>query len=141
MRRLCYRRPSGPTSNSEAYTIAESQTLLRPSELRDLVVEAIADRRGRDVVVLEVAALTDVTDYMILVTGTSRRHVRALVDAVHEAVKRRSAQVLGIEGADIGEWVLIDLADVVVHVMQTQTRAFYDLERLWSDLASPVAEI
>ena len=114
---------------------------MRPSELRDLVVEAVEDRRGRDVVVLEVAALTDVTDYMILVTGTSRRHVRGLVDAVHEAMKRRSEQVLGIEGADIGEWVLIDLADVVVHVMQTQTRAFYDLERLWSDLASPVAEI
>ena len=113
---------------------------MRPSELRDLVVETIADRRGRDVVVLDVAALTDVTDYMILVTGTSRRHVRALVDAVHDAAKGRSAQILGMEGADLGEWVLLDLADVVVHVMQTETRAFYDLERLWSDLASPLAE-
>ena len=113
---------------------------MRPSELRDLVVETITDRRGRDVVVLDVAALTDVTDYMILVTGTSRRHVRALVDAVHDAAKVRSAQILGMEGADLGEWVLLDLADVVVHVMQTETRAFYDLERLWSDLASPLAE-
>ena len=114
---------------------------MQPKELRQLVVDAIADRRGRDVVVLEVAALTDVTDYMVLATGTSRRHVRALVDAVHEAAKRRSAQILGIEGAEAGEWVLIDLADVVVHVMQTDTRAFYDLERLWSDLASPLAEM
>ena len=111
-----------------------------PRDLRDLVVEALTDRRGRDVVVLEVAALTDVTDYMVLVTGTSRRHVRALVDAVHEAAKHRSVRVLGVEGADPGEWVLLDLADVVVHVMQTETRAFYDLERLWGDLASPVAE-
>ena len=114
---------------------------MRPSELRDLVVEAIADRRGRDVVVLDVAAMTDVTDYMILVTGTSRRHVRALVDAVHDSAKRRSAPILGMEGANTGEWVLLDLADVVVHVMQTETRAFYDLERLWSDLASPLAEM
>ena len=114
---------------------------MRPRELRDLVIEAIADRRGRDVVVLEVAELTDVTDYMVLVTGTSRRHVRALVDAVHDAAKRRSAQILGMEGTATGEWVLIDLADVVVHVMQTDTRAFYDLERLWSDLASPLAEM
>ena len=114
---------------------------MRPSELRDLVVEAISDLRGRDVVVLDVATMTEVTDYMILVTGTSRRHVRALVDAVHDAAKRRSAQILGMEGADTGEWVLLDLADVVLHVMQTETRAFYDLERLWSDLASPSAEM
>ena len=113
---------------------------MRPRDLRNLVVEALTDRRGRDVVVLEVSALTDVTDYMVLVTGTSRRHVRALVDAVHDAAKQRSARILGVEGADAGEWVLLDLADVVVHVMQTETRAFYDLERLWSDLASPVAE-
>ena len=114
---------------------------MRPSELRDLVVDAIEDRRGRDVVVLDVAALTDVTDYMVLVTGTSRRHVRALVDAVHDAAKRRAVQIIGVEGANIGEWVLLDLADVVVHVMQAETRAFYDLERLWSDLASPSAEM
>ena len=114
---------------------------MRPRELRDLVVDAITDRRGRDVVVLDVAGLTDVTDYMVLVTGTSRRHVRALVDAVHDAAKHRSAQILGVEGTETGEWVLVDLADVVVHVMQTDTRAFYDLERLWSDLASPSAEV
>lgn len=114
---------------------------MRPRELRDLVVDAITDRRGRDVVVLDVAGLTDVTDYMVLVTGTSRRHVRALVDAVQDAAKRRSAQILGVEGTETGEWVLVDLADVVVHVMQTDTRAFYDLERLWSDLASPSAEV
>lgn len=124
---------------NEAFTIAE--TLMRPIELRDLVVDAITDLRGRDVVVLDVETLTDVTDYMVLVTGTSRRHVRALVDAVHDAAKRRSAKILGIEGAETGEWVLLDLADVVVHVMQAETRAFYDLERLWSDLASPVVEV
>ena len=110
---------------------------MAPGELRDLVVDAITDRRGRDVVVLDVAALTEFTDYMVLVTGTSRRHVRSLVDAVHDAAKRRSVRILGVEGTETGQWVLLDLADVVVHVMQTDTRAFYDLERLWSDLASP----
>ena len=118
-----------------------NEDLMRPAELRDLVVAALEDLRGRDVVVLEVAALTDVTDYMVLVTGTSRRHVRALVDAVHDAAKRRSVPILGIEGADAGEWVLLDLVDVVVHVMRTETRAFYDLERLWGDLAAPFVEV
>lgn len=113
---------------------------MSPGELCGLIVEALVDHRGRDIVSLDVTKLTDVTDFMVVVSGTSNRHVRALVDYVFYLVKHRSVDVIGIEGRDRGEWVLIDLGDVVVHVMQAQTREFYDLERLWSDLREPGVE-
>ena len=104
--------------------------------LRDLVVEALEDRKGRDIVTLDVANVTDITDYMIIVSGTSSRHVKSLVDQVVEAAKAAGNQPLGVEGRETNEWVLVDLGDVLVHVMQAETRAFYDLERLWSELPS-----
>lgn len=113
---------------------------MSPGELSRLIVGALEDRRGRDIVSLDVTKVTDVTDFMVVVSGTSNRHVRALVDNVFYSVKHRSVDVMGIEGRDAGEWVLIDLGDVVVHVMQAQTRQFYDLERLWGDLGEPGVE-
>jgi ribosome-associated protein len=113
---------------------------MSPGELRGLIVGALEDRKGRDIVSLDVMKLTDFTDFMVVVTGTSNRHVRALVDNVFYLVKHRSVDVMGIEGRDRGEWVLIDLGDVVVHVMQAQTRSFYDLERLWGDIREPSVE-
>ena len=106
--------------------------------LKDLAMAAIADRKGTDAVALPVASLTDVTDYMVIASGTSNRHVRAIVDHLLQVVKERGVAVLGIEGRERNDWVLVDLADVVVHVMRAQTRAFYDLERLWEAL-EPVA--
>ena len=70
---------------------------------------------------------------MVLASGTSARHVRALVDSLRETARRCAVHVLGVEGEDSGAWVLVDLGDVVVHVMQAETRAFYDLERLWGE--------
>ena len=109
---------------------------MAPERLRDLVVEALENRKGRDVVALDVGALTDITDFMVIVSGTSNRHVRAMVDEVIEASKRRRHKVLGVEGRESCDWVLLDLGDVVVHVMRTATREFYDLERLWRPLAA-----
>ena len=109
--------------------------------LTDLVLAALDDRKGVDAVVLDVAALTDVTDHMIIVGGTSNRHVKALVDHVLETVKSRGVPVLGTEGRDQGDWVLLDMADVVVHVMRADARAFYDLERLWETAADSSAEL
>jgi ribosome-associated protein len=74
------------------------------------------------------------TDYMVLVTGTSNRHVKALVDTANESSKAIGIQPLGIEGRESYDWVLVDLADVIVHVMNEEARNFYELERLWSDL-------
>lgn len=99
--------------------------------LKELVLTAVDDRKGVEPVALDVAALTEVTDYMVICSGSSNRHVKAIVDNVLDAVKARGIAVLGIEGRASSDWVLIDLADVVVHVMRAETRAFYDLERLW----------
>lgn len=107
---------------------------MTPEALRDLVVDSLEDLKGRDIVILPVADLTDITDYMILVSGTSNRHVKSLVDSVVEAAKDADHAPRGVEGRETNEWVLVDLGDVLVHVMQAETRKFYDLERLWQDI-------
>ena len=106
-------------------------TVQSAAELKDLVLDAVDDRKGIDPVVLAVSSLTEVTDYMVMVSGTSSRHVRAIVDNVLETAKEHDVRVLGVEGRDRNDWVLVDLADVVLHVMRPQARSFYDLERLW----------
>ncbi|HEY5644445.1 MAG TPA: ribosome silencing factor [Pseudomonadales bacterium] len=113
---------------------------MTPEALRDLVVETLDDAKGRDIVTLPVADLTDITDYMIIVSGTSNRHVKSLVDHVVDAVKAASHPPRGVEGKETNEWVLVDLGDVLVHVMQPETRKFYDLERLWQDLPTTDTE-
>ena len=101
------------------------------AQLKDLVLAAVDDRKGVNAVVLEVSSLTEITDYMVTVSGTSSRHVKAIVDNVLETAKQHDVRVLGVEGRDRNEWVLVDLAEVVLHVMRPQTRSLYDLEGLW----------
>ncbi len=105
-------------------------------KLRDHVVRALEDLKGREIVALDVSRATSVTDYMVIVTGTSNRHVKALVDNVLETSKARGIPTFGVEGRESMDWVLLDLGDVVVHVMLQQAREFYDLERLWSEVPS-----
>ncbi len=105
-------------------------------ELKSLVTGALDDLKGRNLCCLDVRALTDVFDYMIIVSGTSNRHVRALVKSVISRCKQNSIKPLGVEGEQPGDWVLIDLTDLVVHVMLPSAREFYDLERLWSNFGS-----
>lgn len=107
---------------------------MTPEALRDFVVETLEDLKGRDLITLPVADLTDITDYMILVSGTSNRHVKSLVDRLVEAAKHAGNPPRGVEGRETHEWVLVDLGDVLVHVMQAETRKFYDLERLWQEI-------
>ena len=116
---------------------ADEGPLRESIELRDQIVEALLDLKGKDVKCLDVSHLTDVTDFMILVSGTSNRHVKSLGDRVAEAAKTAGQMPLGVEGTETREWVLLDLGDVVVHVMQAQAREFYDLERLWSEFPVP----
>jgi len=101
-------------------------------KLVELVLGALNDLKGRDIQVLDVRDKTSITDVMVIASGTSNRHVRSLADAVIDKAKQAGHAPLGIEGESVGEWVLVDLLDVVVHVMQPQTRAFYNLEKLWS---------
>jgi ribosome-associated protein len=109
---------------------------MAPEKLRDHVVRALEDLKGREIVALDVSRATSVTDYMVIASGTSNRHVKALVDNVLESSKARGIPAYGVEGRESMEWVLLDLGDVVVHVMQPHAREFYDLERLWSEVPS-----
>lgn len=101
-------------------------------ELKQVALAALEDLKGKDIVALDVRHLTSVTDYMVFCSGTSNRHVRSLADNVEMEAKQRGVAALGVEGLRDGEWVLVDFGDVVVHVLLPETRAFYDLERLWT---------
>jgi len=109
---------------------------LTATALRDHVVTALEDGKGQNILALDVTKLTPITDFMVLVSGTSNRHVKALVDQVIETAKDDGEPIIGVEGRETNEWVLLDLGDVIVHVMQTTAREFYDLERLWSELSA-----
>lgn len=99
--------------------------------VRELVDEVLDDLKAEAIVWLDVRHLTSVTDLMVIATGRSNRHVRAVAETLLEQSKARGLKPLGVEGLDGGEWVLVDLADVVVHVMLPKVREFYDLEKLW----------
>ncbi len=105
---------------------------MNSSELSDLVIEALDDIKAQDIVRLDVRDMTTVTDYMIVASGTSSRHVQALVDNVAEKAKAAGHKPIGVEGEAGGEWVLLDLEDALVHVMLPKVREFYNLEKLWS---------
>ncbi len=107
---------------------------MQTDTLKSLVVDALEELKARDVVELDVAELTSVTDVMVVASGTSSRHVSALADNVIEKAKEAGLRPLGVEGQQSGELVLVDLGDVVAHVMMPETRQLYDLERLWADL-------
>ncbi|PQA44793.1 ribosome silencing factor [Amnimonas aquatica] len=100
--------------------------------LQDTALNALADLKAQHVTILDVRPLTSMADVMIIASGTSTRHVRALADEVQEKAKAAGFRPVGVEGEREGEWVLIDLAGVIVHVMLPATRVFYDLERLWT---------
>lgn len=105
---------------------------MNSEHLSDLVVNALEEVKARDIVRLDVRDLTTVTDYMIVASGTSNRHVKALADAVSEKSREAGHKPVGIEGAEASEWVLLDLQDTLVHVMLPRVREFYNLEKLWS---------
>ena len=105
---------------------------MNSEELSDLVIAALEDVKAQDIVRLDVKELTAVTDYMVVASGTSSRHVKALADAVAEKSRKAGHKPASIEGEGGGEWVLLDLQDTLVHVMLPRVREFYNLEKLWS---------
>ncbi len=101
-------------------------------DLNAVIVEAMEDVKAKDIVNIDVASLSDVTDHLVIASGTSNRHVKSVASNVVEEAKKQGFQPLGVEGMENGEWVLVDFGDTVVHVMQPTTRSFYELEKLWS---------
>jgi ribosome-associated protein len=100
-------------------------------KLQRIVVDALEDIKGKNIEVINTRKLSDMFARIVIATGDSNRQVRALARSVHDKVKEAGGEVLGVEGEDAGEWVLVDLGDIVVHVMQPNVRAHYDLESLW----------
>ena len=110
---------------------ARSKPKKAPKSLGEIVAGALDDLKAVDVHSLDVRHLTTVTDTMVVASGRSDRHVRAIAGAVVEQCKKAGFRPLGVEGERSGEWVLVDLADLVVHVMLPRVREFYNLEKLW----------
>ena len=101
--------------------------------LKTLVIDQLEALKAQDIVALDIAEQTVITDFFIIAGGTSKRHRQAIADRVIEAGKLNNIKVLGCEGYAAAEWILIDLGDVVLHIMQQETRSRYDLEGLWQD--------
>ncbi|MFW5910583.1 MAG: ribosome silencing factor [Thiohalospira sp.] len=104
--------------------------------LLEIIQTALDDRKAKDVQTLDVSERSGFADYFVIATGTSDRHVGSIADHLQEEVKHAGFQPSGVEGADGGDWILLDLGGVIVHVMRAETRAFYNLEELWSDILS-----
>jgi ribosome-associated protein len=103
--------------------------------VRDVVLDALADMKAVDVKALDVRGITDITDTMVVASGTSDRHVKSIADRVLQRCKEAGFRPFGLEGERDGEWVLLDLQDVVLHVMLPRVREFYALEKLWEGSA------
>ncbi|MEC5159821.1 ribosome-associated protein [Janthinobacterium sp. CG_23.3] len=102
-------------------------------KLQTLVVDALEDVKGQDITVFDTVHLTSLFDRIAIVSGTSNRQTKALAASVRDKVKEAGGDIVGIEGEDTGEWVLVDLGDMIVHIMQAPIRAYYRLEEIWGD--------
>lgn len=109
------------------------ETLMETEKLKDLVVKTLEDMKARDIEVMDVRDKTSITDIMVVASGTSDRHVKAVAETVAFQAKLAGETPLGMEGLNEGEWALVDLNSVVVHVMLPKVRDFYQIERLWKE--------
>ncbi len=107
---------------------------MQSQELKDKICQAIDDAKGFDIKIMDVRGQSDVTDFMIVASGTSSKHVASVADRVAEAMREQGEKVFGVEGKGGGDWVLLDFGDVVVHIMHPETRDFYNLEKLWGEI-------
>ncbi|MCC5796569.1 MAG: ribosome silencing factor [Methylophaga sp.] len=105
---------------------------MQAEQLKLLVIDALEEIKAENIEVLDVTNMTDFTDFMVIATGKSTRQVKALANEVVMKAKAAGVQPLGVEGEEVGEWALVDLGDVITHVMTAQTRMTYNLEKLWS---------
>ena len=102
------------------------------SNLNQAIITALENLKGKNIVTLDVSALTDVMDTLVIASGTSSRHARSMAENLVEETKKQGFRAMGVEGLEGGDWVLVDFGDTVVHVMQQEARDYYELEKLWS---------
>ena len=111
----------------------DDDTRKPPAKVLRLILGALDEAKAEDIRQLDVRKLTDITDFMVIASGTSHRHVHAMAERIREAARQKQLLPIGIEGEAENDWILMDYADVVVHLMMPQVREFYNLERLWND--------
>lgn len=121
--------PKAPRQRTQPKPGRETDVVAR---LRDVVIKALEDLKARDVVELDVTGRTSIADIIVVAGGTSSRHVKSIADEVIKQTKKAGLPPLGVEGQREAEWVLVDLGDIVVHIMLPRAREFYGLERMWS---------
>jgi ribosome-associated protein len=119
--------------------MTEAKLARLPRQVREAVT-AIEDRKGARILVLDLRGLNDVTDFFVIASGTSDAHVRGLADSVLKVMDKSGQSAHHVEGLTTGRWVLLDFVDVVVHLFHPETRAFYQLERLWQDAPALFSE-
>jgi ribosome-associated protein len=117
-----------------------SRMAVSPRKLLDIVTIALDDGKAEDIKVFDVQKITSITDFMVIASGRSSRQVKALAERAADAARKKKVKPLGMEGEQTAEWVLLDLGDVIVHVMQPESRAHYQLEKLW-DAGPPVIPV
>ena len=105
---------------------------MKTKELLEMSLSALNEIKGKDISCLEVSELTDLTDIMLIVTGNTTRQVRALADNLVLSAKKNGVKIVGVEGYSEGDWTLVDLGDLVAHIMLPDARKFYDLEKFWA---------
>ena len=127
---------SKAASAGKAGSAGNSKVAKVPPSLRAVVVDALADMKALEVKVLDVRGLTDIADWMVIASGTSDRHVRSVAQRVVERTKEAGFRPHGVEGQQDSDWVLIDLNEMIVHVMLPRVREFYGLEKLWDITAT-----
>ena len=103
------------------------------ADILRLILDVLEEAKAEDIRQLDVRKLTDITDFMVIASGTSHRHVHAMAERVREAAHQKQLLPIGVEGEVENDWILMDYADVVVHLMMPEVREFYSLERLWND--------
>jgi ribosome-associated protein len=135
IRKISNRKTSAAKTAATPKT-ARKGKLTQRAKLKTVITDALADMKALQVKLLDVRGLTDIADFMVIASGTSDRHVRSVAQRVVEKVKEAGFRPLGVEGQQDGDWVLIDLSEVIVHVMLPRVREFYGLEKLW-DTGTP----
>ena len=114
-------------------SVTEQDEMQQSQACRQMALDALEQLKAVDIVVLDVRDRASFTDFMIFASGTSNRHAGAIAESVIEQATQSGTPPMGVEGEDIGEWILIDLGDVIVHIMLPEVRAYYELEKLWGE--------